>query len=100
MVIDDIRKILAAPDPAAPQPFLDHLDATLTDGYAQALQLEAERSRMERRMADLAAADVLGHRSDELAGLAERVTALNERIRALRALLDTLRVRRAEIRAS
>ena len=56
MVIDDIRDLLAAPNPAAAKPFLERVDATLTDGYAHALQLEAERWRIERRIAEVVAA--------------------------------------------
>ena len=32
----------------------ERLDCTLTDGYAQALALEAERRRLERRLTEMA----------------------------------------------
>ena|ERR1051325_4044656 len=101
MVIDDIRDLLAAPEPAAAKPFLEQLDATLTDGYAHALQLEAERWRIERRIAEVLAA--LPHESErrhdpELVELAARLTFANENIAALRTLLRSLRDRRSELR--
>jgi hypothetical protein len=103
MVIDDIRELLAAPKPAAPQAFLDRLDGTLTDGYAQALQLEAERWRIERRIADVVAALPAGadrQHEPELVSLAVRLTCANEDISSLRALLGSLRARRSELRAA
>jgi hypothetical protein len=103
MVIDDIRELLAAPKTAAAQPFLDRLDTTLTDGYAHALQLEAERWRIERRIADVVAALPAGcdrKHEPELMSLAERLTSANENIAALRALLRSLRDRRSELRAA
>jgi predicted nucleic acid-binding Zn-ribbon protein len=101
MVIDDIRDLLAAPKPAAAQPFLERVDTTLTDGYAHALQLEAERWRIECRIAEVLAA--LPENSErehepELAALGERLTSANETIAALRALLRSLRDRRSELR--
>ena len=101
MVIDDIRDLLAAPNPAAAKPFLERVDATLTDGYAHALQLEAQRWRIERRIAEVVAAlpaDTDREHEPELVALAERLTSANENIAALRALLRSLRDRRTELR--
>ena len=53
----------------ADAPTLAHVEQTLTDGYAEALELETERLRIERR----------------LLSLRERLNALNQRARALRA---------------
>jgi ABC-type phosphate transport system auxiliary subunit len=103
MLIDDIHSLLAAPKPAAAEPFLDRVDATLTDGYAHALQLEAERWRIERRIDQVVAAlpaETVEAETPELAELAERLTAANENIAALRTLLTSLRARRSEIRAA
>jgi hypothetical protein len=101
MLIDDIRALLAAPPPAAAKPFLERVDETLTNGYAHALQLEAERWRIERRIAEVLAA--LPRESDrrhepELVALAQQLKAANENIAALRALLRSLRDRRTELR--
>jgi hypothetical protein len=101
MVIDDIRDLLAAPDPAASKTFLECVDATLTDGYAHALQLEGERLRIERRFAEVVALLPAGpdrEHEPELVALAERLRTSNESIVTLRALLTSLRERRAELR--
>ena len=78
------------PEPAASKPFLERVDATLTDGYAHALQLEA-RALAHR------AADRRGRRrprrrtptpdhEPELVALAERLRSANaEHRRAARA---------------
>jgi predicted nucleic acid-binding Zn-ribbon protein len=101
MVIDDIQDLLAAPKPAVAEPFLERVDATLTDGYAHALQLEAERRRIECRIAEVVAAlpaNSEHEREPELVALAQRLTSANENIAALRALLRSLRDRRSELR--
>jgi len=103
MVTDEIRDLLAAPEPIEAGPFLDRLDDTLTSGYAQALALEAERWRVERRIAEVLAelaAQSSDRRVAELAILVEKRTTTDERIVALRALLASLRARRSEIRAA
>jgi len=101
MVIDEIRDLLAAPGPAASKSYLERVDSTLTDGYAQALQLEGERWRIERRIAEVVAGlptDADQDHEPELVALAERLRASNERIETLRALLTSLRERRTELR--
>jgi hypothetical protein len=101
MLTDDIKDLLAAPRPSDVSPFLERLDATLTAGYAQALQLEAERWRLERRIGEVAVE--IGQTAEsasveELASLSQRLTAANEAITSLRALLASLRDRRSQIR--
>ena len=101
MVIDDIQNLLTAPKPAVAQPFLDRVDMTLTDGYAHALQLEAERWRIERRIAEVVAGLPAGTdraHEPELVALAGRLKSTNESIAALRALLTSLRERRSALR--
>jgi len=103
MVVNEINELLAAPRPEDTEPFLERLDATLTAGYAQALQLEAERWRLERRISEVAAQ--LAEDGDdpgvnELTVLAGRLTVANESITSLRSLLATLRKRRAEVRTA
>jgi hypothetical protein len=101
MLIDDIRDLLAAPSPDDSRPFLARMDATLTEGYAQALQLEAERWRIEQQIDEIIAG--LADRTDkrktsELAELARRRTVADEHIVSLRTLLALLRDRRAALR--
>ena len=103
MVTDEIRDLLAAPEPMEAGPFLDRVDDTLTSGYAQALELEAERWRVERRIAEVLA-ELAAQSSDsrvaELSTLVEKRATTEERIVALRTLLASLRARRSEIRAA
>jgi hypothetical protein len=101
MLIDDIRALLTAPSSSVSEPFLERVDLTLTDGYAHALQLEAERWRIERRIAEVVAGLPAGTDSEhepELVALSERLRAVNESIGSLRALLGSLRERRSELR--
>ena len=101
MVIDDIRALLTTPSPAPAEPFLERVDVTLTDGYAHALQLEAERWRIERRIAEVVAGLPAGadrEHEPELVELSARLSSANESIASLRALLTSLRERRSELR--
>ena len=101
MMTDEIRELLTAPRPADAALFLEQLDSTLTAGYAHALQLEAERWRLERRIGEVAATlvdDKSEPGTDELASLARRLTSANENIASLRTLLGSLRDRRSAIR--
>src|SRR6185312_11518925 len=103
MVTDEIRELLSAPNPADPTLFLERLDTTLTAGYAHALQLEAERWRLERRIGEVASSlgDMQGDvNMDELASLGRRLTAANEDIASLRMLLTSLRDRRSQVRSA
>jgi hypothetical protein len=82
---------------------LDRLEHTLTSGYAAALALEAERWRIERRIAEAAAlvrgrAD--GDRAEEIAGLARSLTAADADLERLRGMLATLRERATAARAA
>lgn len=64
-----IEALLVAPANGTDAPTLAYLEEKLTEGYAEALALEAERLRIDRRLGVLR--DLLG--------------ALNQRARALRA---------------
>ena len=89
------------PEPSDTSSFLERIDATLTAGYAQALQLEAERWRLERRLAELAAGLESGESGpdvNELVSLSRRLSSVSEQIAALRTLLSSLRDRRTSIR--
>jgi len=101
--VHEIRELLAAPTPADAQLLLERLDETLTTGYANALQLEAERWRIERRIGEVAATvgaqNGDGH-VDELAALASSLRDANSEIATLRALLASLRDRRRALRAA
>ncbi|HEX3805953.1 MAG TPA: hypothetical protein VHV52_04145 [Gaiellaceae bacterium] len=73
---------------------LDRIERTLTDGYAQALSLEAERLRLERQLAELAQGIQRGDtakKARELSTLAKRLDGAGDDLVRLRALLAQLR---------
>jgi hypothetical protein len=80
---------------------LPELEYTLTAGYAAALQLEADRWRIERRISHVASQiDVGGHsRTRELSRLARRLKSADDELARLRAILRALRERALAARA-
>jgi hypothetical protein len=102
MIYDEIRQLLDSPTTGAGAPTLATIEHTLTAGYAEALALEAERWRIERRIAEVAAlmGDGAHARADELAGLGRRLSAADSELTGLRTLLDALRDRAAAVRAA
>ena len=86
-MLQQIEELLTADSPS-----LARLQDALADGYAQALALEAELWRLERRLGEVARAgraDV----GDEVVSLGERMTSADVELAKLRALLGTLRER-------
>ena len=77
-----IEELLDAPTSGAAAPSLASLEHTLTEGYAEALALEAERLRA----------------TDELVTLATRVTHADVELGKLRAMLDRLQARTRALR--
>jgi hypothetical protein len=86
-MMQQIEELLEAPADGEAAPTLALLEAKLTDGYAQALALEAERSRIERRIGEVAS--TADERFD--IGLAEELTALAGRMRSADRELKKLR---------
>ena len=73
---------------------LDRIERTLTDGYAHALTLEAERWRIERRMQEVVHGLDGGDtttKTRELTSLAERLDGNAGDLTKLRSLLADLR---------
>jgi hypothetical protein len=73
---------------------LDTIERTLTDGYAHALSLEAEKWRLEKRITEVAQSLQRGDTAEkarELATLANRVENSVVDLLALRAVLAELR---------
>jgi ABC-type phosphate transport system auxiliary subunit len=103
MIHEDIRNLLEAPPSGDDAPSLDHIEHTLTEGYARALALEAERWRLERKIADVAARlgeEVTDEDASELAHLGQRLSSADNDLNRLRGLLVSLRVRADEVRAA
>ena len=91
------------PEEGAGAPTLDTIETTLTDGYAEALALEAERSRIERRLGAVVkdAGEVSAHSvAAELADLSGRLEAADSELAQLRTLLHDLQVVRRRRRAA
>jgi hypothetical protein len=91
-LFDEITSVIA--DPAADR---TQVERTLTDGYAHALALEAERSRLRRRVDEVTQRlqrDRSAERAEELAQLARRLDGNALDLSKLRAILAELRQRR------
>jgi hypothetical protein len=101
-IVEEIASLLAEPAPGTTRPSLASIEYTLTSGYARALELEAERWRLDRRIGEvtsqLGATD--GDGAEELAALAERASMAEGELRHLRPLLEALRSRASALRAA
>jgi hypothetical protein len=69
------------------------MEHTLTDGYARALEIEGERLRLERQIADLAHQIHGPEEAGELRLLAERLRTADDDLASLRDLLTALQRR-------
>ncbi|HYX76075.1 MAG TPA: hypothetical protein VE757_02765 [Gaiellaceae bacterium] len=101
-LIEQIDELLAEPAHAEEPASLAYLERTLTDGYAYALSLEAERWRLERRMSELAGELREGNqelKAKELALLSDRLSANGRLLAQLRNTLTELRARATALRA-
>jgi hypothetical protein len=83
----------------AAAPSLEHIEDTLTEGYATALALEAERLRLERRIGEVARS-ATGEHADELRSLGSRLTSADRELDRLRAVLSSLYARARLMRAA
>jgi hypothetical protein len=94
-MLQEIDELLNAPTSGASAPTLARMEDTLTEGYAKALALEAERWRLERRLGEVART-VAGPDPDatdvaaELSSLATRITSADGELKTLRARLGRL----------
>ena len=101
MIDDAIRSLLHAPRCGDDAPTLDDIEDKLTAGYARALALDAERRRLERRLAETAATMSDGSSEDaEVAELGRRLSAADGDLAELRGLLSSLRARADEVRTA
>ena len=79
---------------AAPTRDIEEIEHVLTDGYAQALRLEAEKWRLEKRMGEVAQGLQRGDTAEkvrELSTLAKQVDVNAGELAELRSLLADLR---------
>jgi hypothetical protein len=100
---DEIAELIRMPENGAGAPSLDAIESTLTHGYAEALALDAERSRIERRLGEVArdAGEVSAHSvAAELVSLSKRLDTADGELAQLRMLLHDLQVVRRRRRAA
>src|SRR5213592_2479329 len=103
MIHEEIRTLLEAPPVGEDAPSIDAIEHTLTAGYARALALEAERWRLERKIAEVAAQLGGKPRRDEhseLTQLGQRLSVADGDLSNLRGLLTSLRSRADEVRTT
>jgi hypothetical protein len=103
VIENDIVELLESPSSGDEAPTLAHIENALTSGYARAMALDAERSRLQQRIADVAvelADDDDALPSPELRRLAQELKATSRTLGRLRALLDSLRTRADAARAA
>jgi len=101
-MFERIQELLSAPVLGVDAPSLARIEDTLTDGYARALALEAERLRIERRLAELARmvnGDDPAGSAGELAALSEQLGCTDGELSRLRGVLGVLRDRVRAARA-
>jgi hypothetical protein len=95
-MVQQIENLLADAEPS-----LAVLEDTLTQGYAEALALEAERSRIERRIGEVARTvvePVTTHVTDEIVALGRRLTHADVELGRLRTVLLRLQARTRALR--
>ncbi len=92
LLLERIRALLDASAEGAGLP-REEVEPTLTDGYAYALELDAECLRLEHRIDKLTREVADGHEvpAGKLSGLLRRLHETEERSIELRALLAPLR---------
>ena len=81
----------------------ERIERTLTDGYARALTLEAERQRVEKQLRALAETIDRGdvaEKTKEMSELVRRIDHQGDELTELRALLAKLRAEYSETAAS
>jgi hypothetical protein len=91
-MVDVLQKIQAIL--SAKSGDLDSIERTLTDGYAHALSLEAEKWRLERRLTEAVQGIDEGDtaaKAREISSIAERIDGNQDELAHLRGVLADLR---------
>lgn len=99
LLLDRIHELSDEQGDVAPRPLLATIEHTLTDGYAVALALEGDISRIQRRIAHLAAHIESGDQAAEMRRLGDRLAESADDLAVLRASLAALRRRAETVRA-
>jgi hypothetical protein len=88
-LLDQIRTLLGGSTDD-----LDQIERTLTDGYAHALTLEAEKARLERRLTEVVQGIQCGdtvQKAQELTELTRKIDGNADDLVVLRGMLGDLR---------
>ena len=101
-LLERLRALIEAPPGGDAAPSLAFLEDSLTDGYARALALEAERARVAKSIGKLAAVegDDAEQKTRELSSLSQRLARAETELTTLRDTLTQLRVRAMSVRAA
>jgi ABC-type phosphate transport system auxiliary subunit len=102
-LFEQIDELLAEPHSEGEPATLARLERTLTDGYAYALELEAERWRLEQRLSELAGGLHKGDqdgKSQELAQISRRLASNETALDGLRSTLARLRHHATAVRGA
>ena len=99
-LLERISRLLKNRSADPGKPLVTEMEDTLTDGYARALQLEAERLRLERRIGQLARSVDGPEEADELKALAGRLRDVDVELEGLRNRLGLLQKHLAAVRAA
>jgi hypothetical protein len=109
VVAEDLSALLASIESLLDEPpsggpgAVVRIEQILTDGYARALELEAERWRLERRIVELARlvsrGEGAGH-AQELPALHDRLSKTDADVTHLRGTLAALRRHASAVRAA
>jgi len=94
-VLEQIVELLGMPEQGTDAPTLARIEDTLTSGYAQALALEAERLRLEKRLSEVARGAKVGldEIPRELMSISDQLAYADGELTRLRAVLDRLHER-------
>lgn len=98
IVIERIRDLLALPSQGRGAPSRERIESVLTEGYAEALALDGQRLRLERKIDQVTAHLARGGdtRVEDLQKVLARIEATEEDLAELRKLLTALRSRVAQ----
>jgi hypothetical protein len=101
LLLPRLQALLEAPPEGEGGPSLAHLEDSLTDGYARALALEAERARVAENIGRLAATegDDAELKTRELHTLSQRLAGADSELSRLRGILRDLRSRATALRS-
>ena len=101
-LLQRLQALLDAPPGGEDTPSLAHLENSLTDGYAWALALEAERARVAKSIGALAAGQAADAEKTtrELSLLSQRLVHADSELANLRGTLVELRHRATALRSA